>query len=282
MTTALAVAMEREPQFIVPKAFTYDPPVSHATIRDWQKELDRAVPVTEKLSRLVIRYEPGDPWQPIHRFLIWQCVDPKHVEIEPWILNALNGPSPRSRGHYCAPGWCLCELKSNRWVGGATRLIDTATWRLYRDTGLYGQRWWTIQGNNGGHRFQWAKDELASHVSHLKTGNADTPCPGDLPYAPFDRRVVRQIMAERRVNAIESFLKSAGSKKLALSHEEEAEAKAKAKALWEWTEHRTEELWNDGAELLPRYFEETYGRAPTGTRNTLDPEVVERRFAASF
>lgn len=285
MTTALEVAMNRPvvvPTFTVPKYFTYDPPVSHDTIAQWQRDLDAVTYMGPQLSRLIIRWEPGDPWQPIGRFLIWQCLDPLITPIEPWVLKGLNGPSPRSKGHYCAEGWCLCDEPRYRWVGGATRFVDKETWRLYRETGLYGQRWWTIQGSNGGHRFQLAKDELASHVLHIKTGKTDTPPAGDLPYAPFDRRVIRQVLAERRVNAIETFLKDAGSKKLALTYEEELEAKAKAKALWDWTGDRVDQLWEEGADLLPRFFEEQYGRAPVGTRNTTDPDAIERRFGATF
>src|SRR5688500_5172038 len=110
--------MKRVPSFVVPKYFTYDAPVSQSTIAAWQRELDAATYQGEKLSRLVIRFEPGDPWQPIHRFLLWQCLDPLVTPIEPWILKALNGPSPRSTGHYCSAGWCLCDLKREKWVGG--------------------------------------------------------------------------------------------------------------------------------------------------------------------
>lgn len=285
MISALERAMERSerlPTFTVPKYFTYDAPHSRSTIAGWQRELDDVFYLGPQLSRLVVRYEPGDPWQPIGRYLLWQCVDPSYVLIEPWNLKALNGPSPRSTGHYCAPGWCLCDEKTNRWRGGASRFVDKETWRLYQETGLFGQRWWTIQGTKGGHRFQLAKDELASHVMNIKTGQSDTPSAGDLPFAPFDARVIRAIRAERRAGVIEAFLKSAGSKKLALSAEEEAEAKAKAHALWQWTEDRAEELWGDGADLLPRYFEETYGRVPTGTKRQYNPEVAERRFQQSF
>lgn len=268
-------------QFIVPRYFTYDPPVSPRTIAEWQRDLDQLVYRGPGISHLVIRWEPGDPWQPIGRFLLWQCVDPSYVCVEPWNIAAVRGPSPRSTGHYCADGWCLCEVKRNRWVAGASRLIDKETWRLYRETGLWGQRWWTIQGSNGGHRYQWAKDELATHVSVAKGGPADTPRPGDLPYAPFDGRVARQILTERRLAAVEMSLK--GCEMAALSIEDQEEAKAKAKALWQVMDDRVEDLWNNHeADRLPRYFEETYGRAPSGTRQTLDPEYVERRFAESF
>lgn len=279
--TAIELAMARtaiKPALIVPLYFGYDAPHSPETIAAWQRELDEVVPPTDRLSRLLIRYEPGDPWQPIGRYLLWQCVDPHHVSIEPWNRKALNGPSPRSTGHYCAPGWCFCEIKANRWTGGATKLVDSATWRLYHETGLYGQRWWTIQGHHGGHRFQWAPDELAPHVAQLKGKPTQTPAPGDLPFAPFDRRVIRAIMAERRANALSHALKSLGANKAALDAEDQADAEAKARAVWDWTGERVEALWDDGVELLPRYFEEQYGRAPVGMRDTFSHEDVERRW----
>lgn len=279
--TALELAMERtatKPALIVPKMFTYDPPHSPATIRDWQRELDAHTYQGPRISQLVIRWEPGDPWQPIGRYLIWQCVDPMYVTIEPWIRKALHGPSPRSKGHYCAPGWCFCEIKANRWTGGATKLIDTATWRLYRDTSLYGQRWWTIQGEHGGHRFQWASDELAATAAQVKGKPTQTPAPGDIPFAPFDQRVIRAVLAERRVSALVDALKSIGATKASMDREDQEATEAKAKAIWDWTGDRVEELWDEGVELLPRYFEEQYGRAPVGQRIETNDEDLHRRF----
>ena len=279
--TAIELAMERVaagPALVVPRYFTYDAPHSQATIAEWQRALDAETYRGDKLSRLVIRWEAGDPWQPIRRYLIWQCVDPQHVVIEPWNRKALNGPSPRSRGHYCAPGWCFCELKANGWTGGATKMVDTATWRLYHDTGLYGQRWWTIQGAHGGHRYQWASDELAAAVAQVKGKPTQTPAPGDLPYAPFDRRVIRAIMAERHASALVDALKSIGATKAAMDREDQDAAHAKAQAVWDWAGDRVDELWDEGAELLPRYFEETHGRAPIGLRPDTNDEDLERRF----
>ena len=106
-----------------PIVFRREPPVSVSALTEWQRQLEQAVPVTDRLSRLVIRWEPGDAWQPIQRFFLWQCVDPKHHEIEPWILAELRGPAPRSTGHACFEGYCLCDLKRRRWVEGACRRV---------------------------------------------------------------------------------------------------------------------------------------------------------------
>ena len=148
-------------------------------------------PPSEKLSWLKLVWEPGDAWQPIHRWIIWQM---RPVGKHPRMLHdVLHGPHPRSSGHYCAVGWCGCTMKANHWVGGpASGLVDRMTYELFQRTGCYGQRWWVVQGTNGGHRFQL--DRVEAKLWKLHTGASDTPKAGDLPYAPIDRRVLRHLL----------------------------------------------------------------------------------------
>lgn len=258
-----------------PALFRYDPPVSGRTLAAWQRDLDAIVPPAARRVRLVLRWEPGDLWQPVQRFIIWMGQDPRWLNTEPWVVNELRKSSPRSNGHYCGVGYCLCDVKKNRWVGGVAKFVDRETWRLYRDTGLAGWRWWTIQGHGGGHRFQWRRDELAARLSVMKGGPADTPAPGDLPYAPFDRRVIAGVLQERRASDITTALERAGENPQALSLEDRREADAWMKALMEWSDERAYALWHDGAELLPRYLEDQYGRVPVGSARPLDCDAVD-------
>jgi hypothetical protein len=283
MISALERALQRtnEPRLTVPRLYGYGAPVGDDTIIDWQSELDSRHWRGSRSSRLLIRYEAGDPWEPIGRFFLWQAVDPQYVEIEPWIRDALHGPNPRSTGHYCGAGYCLCELKRNRWVGGATRRIDGATWRIYHETGFYATRWWVIQGSRGGHRYRWETTELASVVSSQKGLGAQPPDAGALPYAPFDQRVMRAIRAEKRASDSANALMNLHQRRDALDREDKAEAARVAKALWQWQDEEAEKLWHDGAELLPRYFEDQLGRAPVGHKiRTPDYEQLEERHYA--
>jgi hypothetical protein len=273
--------------------FRYEPPVSKDTQRAWQRMLDAAVEPTERQARLVLRWEPGDVWQPIQRWMLWLCVDPKHTEIEPWVRAALKQAHPRATGHYCGVGvdtfgrpYCPDGVKPNhihkhKWVNGTTKVIDRQTWELHRDTGLYGTRWWTIQGHNGGHRYLWEPDELASVASRMRGGPPQTPEPGALPYAPFDARVIRQVLMERRAAQILDALNKAASADT-LRAEEQAQAEQVARMLWDHMDEQAYALWHDGAEILPRYFEDTYGRMPTGSKLSVSGEAMERQEHAAL
>lgn len=284
MRSALEIAGDRVERMELHKvpAFTYTPPVSQRTIDRWQAMLDREYPRGPRFAHVMVRWEPGDPWESIGRFFLWQTVDPRFVQIEPWVLNALQGPSPRSTGHMCRDGYCLCELKRNRWHGGQGRHIDQHQWRIYQETGRYATRWWVVQGTNGGHRYQWDREEIASIVSQMKTGNAQPPDAGSLPYAPFDTRVLKAIRSEHNAAKASTRLLDLWKRKESLAKAEHAVALETQKVLWEWAGDQAEALWNEGgADRLPRFFEDQYGRAPIGHKLTTDYEAVEERMLTS-
>lgn len=278
MATALQIAERRAegPALARPSLFRYDPPVSARVIASWQRELDTIVEPADRVARLLIRWESGDRWQPVQRFMIWLAQDPSTVTTEPWVVRDLRRGSPRASGHYCGIGYCLCDVKKDKWVGGTTRFVDRATWEVYQETGLRAWRWWTIQGDRGGHRFEWDPEELAAKLSAMRGYPADTPAPGDRPYAPFDRRVLHAIAKERRAGDIVRAMQDASKRAAALTREERAEAEAGMKALWDWTGDQAEALWNDGAELVPRFLEERYGRVPLHVKSQIIPEAVEQ------
>lgn len=259
------------------RRYTYTPPVSAATIASWQAALDREYRRGPRFARVLVYWEPGDPWQPVNRFFLWQAFHPTHIRIEPWILAALNGPSPRSTGHYCGAGYCYCDLKRNKWHDGATRHVDALTWRIYRETGLYATRWWVIQGKHGGHRYKWEQTEVSAVMSAMNGGENQPPMAGDQPYAPFDTRVLRAIRREHNISRAARRLESLQGRKEALVKEEIDEVLATQKLLWDWAGQQIEEMWDEGLDLLPRYFEDKYGRAPVGHKVTTDYEAIEER-----
>lgn len=156
----------------------------------WQAALDaQHVPGT---ARVVIAWEAGDAWQPIHRWMLWQLQSWEFVPDA--IRQELQGPHPRSRGHYCAAGVCGCQKPVNRWKDGATSLIDRRTWELaravYDNTGTwtFPRRLWVLQGHGGGHPYRISQ---AEQKWRQELGlPANVPPAGALPFAPFDRRVV--------------------------------------------------------------------------------------------
>lgn len=266
--------------------FRYEPPVPPETIARWQAELDRVFQPADQISRLVLRWEAGDEWQPVQRWIIWQCQDPKTSPIPPFMLDALNGPNPRSTGHYCAPGlnsvgkpYCACLIKGNKWVKTANRFVDRQTWELYRDTGLYGRRWWVIQGKKGGHRFLWDSEELESKLSALMGGPSQTPDAGDLAYAPFDQRVMDKIGQLDQVKTWTRTLDFAARNADHLEAEQRDAAFHAREALWKWIDWGIEEAWDEGGRYFKQYLSDEYGRAKPGeTGRSFDYEEVERQF----
>lgn len=284
MQSALARALDKVadlPTFGETGPYNYGTPVSPTQVAEWQAQLDREFYRGPHFGRLLLRFDPGDPWQPINRFFLWQAVDPRYVKIEPWVLRALKGPSPRSTGHYCGDGYCLCAVKHNRWDKGATRHVDTLQWRIYRETGLYATRWWVLQGNRGGHRYAWETTELASLVSQMKTGERHPPEVCSLPPAPFDARVLKAIRLERRASGATRILGDLWRRRDQLTAEDKEAALAARREIMAWIDAQTETMMGEGLDILPQYFEELYGRAPVGHKVTTDYEKEEELFVTA-
>lgn len=163
----------------------------------WQQELDRIAPPGDTVSSLVILWEPGDPWEKLERWVIWQRypLDRHGRAIVPQMIDraALEGASPRVTGHYCGAGWCLCAMKANRWVDGnpLSYGIDYRTWELYQQTGRYHRRWWVVQGPDGGHPYRY--DKWEQKLRRMAKQSPDAPFIGDLPYAEPNRLTWQRI-----------------------------------------------------------------------------------------
>lgn len=259
--------------------FRFDPPVSQETIRGWQRELDRYFEPQDRISRLVVRWESGDIWQPIQRFLIWQCENPNTIAVPPLVQPGFRGPHPRSTGHYCAPGHCLCPVKRNAWRSGANRYMDRATYELWKETGLWGRRWWTVQGHKGGHRFQWDPNELEAKLSQMQGGPVQTPSPGELPYAPLDGRVFERVAAMDKVKHWTKAIDYASRHVDHLTREEADDAVKAREALWSYIDWGIDEAWDLGGSALKQYLRQTVGRAKVGeSYRGPDEERIERHF----
>jgi hypothetical protein len=273
-------------------------PRSQAWVHDWSRQapaaweqrLQEVIPSESGPSWLMLRWEPGDPWRPINRWVLWH-VRPRHVTAEryPDHLAELDGPAPRSSGHACFPGWCECPKTgvphANRWVNlepDAPVMIDHWQWKLYhetggRDGGLFGTRWWVVQGEDGGHRYSLTSTERKLY--QLQTGQSDVPVIGSLPYAPFDERAVTAILVYDRVRrGVERVLDAQHAAKL-VGQDRRAEREALVAAAGQAYDREIDRLAESAGELARRFTAmESYHRGPVMTKQ--DKAQIEAQYDA--
>jgi hypothetical protein len=170
---------------------------------EWIQALRAVSPISDQHSWLYLAWEPGDPWDAIERWMLYQ--------VWPWartpasVRAELDGPDPRSTGHYCGPrSLCACEMerRPDLWVGGQTALINQTEWRLSRELAALGhpgwaRAWWVIQGEHGGHPRYYTPAEAA--LADLADLPSEPPVPGELAYAEPDARTWDAVQAADRV-----------------------------------------------------------------------------------
>mgnify|MGYP001610249587 CR=1 FL=1 len=236
----------------------YDRPLPE----EWERRLWTIAPPSNFVSWLLLRWEPGDPWEPIERWVIWQMRHPRFLRRRPDIVQELRGPHPRSTGHFCSAGphsqcgiaHCYRRTKRESWYGGAARQIDRAQWELFRDTGHVGTRWWVIQGDNGGHRHRL--DEIETRITRIMTKGkvSDTPAPGDLPYADFDSRTFVKVAALDKVRMWKGVTDYVYCNAATMDAAERDEGEAAQRALWAWLEsqvnHTVQTIGRSGVQAL--------------------------------
>ena len=160
----------------------------------WVARLQGLRSMTDQQTGLVIAWEPGDPWQPVQRWMIYE-VFPK-VAIPPDVLAQLDGPHPRSTGHPCFGTneygtWCQCPNPAQRWVDGPAGAITKTSWLLYHRYGGWARPLWVVQGTKGGHKYRFTQWE--SRLSKAAGGPMQPKPPGDLIYAEPDDRTWEHI-----------------------------------------------------------------------------------------
>ena len=160
----------------------------------WQAMLDHATAAGERLSSLRLHWVAGDPWQPVNRWFLFQLQPWAHVSEA--IHAELDGPHPRTdaRLEYI-PRVIDGKVEHRPAIrGGPCRIVDRTQWTLHRqilrETGVkvFPRYWWVVQGDAGGHPFMVSLEEQKLRRELGLT--PDVPSAGDLPYAPFDRRVL--------------------------------------------------------------------------------------------
>lgn len=208
----------------------------------WERRLYNAIPPSQGSTWLKPRWEKGDPWEPVNRWVIWQMFpaktlcDPGTDLLKPYyadMVRELEGPAPRSQGHYCGAGWCPCDVKANRWRDGAAFLIDQAQWELWQETHCVASRWWIVQGDKGGHRYRLSTIESALYRMAVGDPRAQWPSPCELPYAPLDERVWEQVRKFEQVRAWQATLAYLG-KQPSKDQDEDAAERELRTMLGDW------------------------------------------------
>lgn len=148
---------------------------------EWQRELDLIAPPGGSLSWLHLYWEPGDVWEPIHRWFVGIVIP--RPSIPPVYIEWLEGPNPRTMGYY--------DPSLKEWVSHAPP-ISKRQWEFYQETGCLLKPYWVVQGINGGHKYRFNRVE--QNILKLK-GLDPTPYePGDLEYAEPDPRVFSKLL----------------------------------------------------------------------------------------
>lgn len=194
--------------------FIHDRPVP----QEWTDLLRTISPISDEHGWLALTWEAGDPWVECQRYSIYEMVHIKHLKADFERLLArgeagadddprlveLTGPHPRSEGHMCSVHvpdqfQCLCPRKKEAWRSGPCDLITLTQWKLFRQYGMkyFPNPCWIIEGEKGGH--QWAFNENERELLALSDLPTEPPVPGSLPYAPFDNRVIEQLMERNRL-----------------------------------------------------------------------------------
>jgi len=205
----------------------YSPPAG--VIERWQPELDRIAPPTARgLSSLRLVWEPGEPWAPVGRWIIYECVPAERAPMG--IFEELRGPNPRSFGRW--------DPVARVFRRERMFVISRRQWLLYRETGLYGRPLWVVQGSHGGHKREWS--EVEQTVIGMMTGQPeaiDPPAPGDLPYAEPDERTIvalRGLDLSEKFGSLLHLVSQDEQLRASLDSRERATAKAMAEQLWGW------------------------------------------------
>ena len=205
----------------------------------WQAALDRIAPRTNRgHDWLLLRWEPGDPWGRVERWVIY-AMTPLHRVPQLGVREALLGPNPRRYGYY--------DGVERRFVQRVDVGINLQQWLIFREHGYFARPLWVVQGKRGGHFRRWT--DLQQLASLLRQGPEFPPEMGALPYARFDQRALNRLRALDLVHRFGSILKLVASNQdvaYALDFREQMAAREMAEQLWDWMGDQVEEALQPG------------------------------------
>ncbi|MHC4676313.1 MAG: hypothetical protein ACYTBZ_27795 [Planctomycetota bacterium] len=158
---------------------------------EWQADLDRIAPTGGRANWLKIVWYPGEPYEPIGRWVIYEMIVDLSTVPSDFLID-INGPDPKTVGYWQRDG--MLRTGTKRWHSDS--LVSHIQWKLFKETHCYPNLTWIIQGDKGGHLYKFGPTEIECLKKMGGDEHSDTPLPGDLPYADYDRRVSSKL-AER-------------------------------------------------------------------------------------
>jgi len=135
---------------------------------------------------------PGDLWEPVQRWVIYQMTPARYVPA--MLMDALCGPNPRTLGYWDS---VLHEFVTES-------LITLQQWQLFRETGCHASPLWILQGSYGGHKRRFSPAEAKS--LKLRGFPGEAPPPGELPYATLDNRAIEQLVRWDRLRRLDRWI----------------------------------------------------------------------------
>lgn len=248
---------------------------------EWQAALRAVHPAGERLSDFRIVWEPGEPQSPIQRWVIWQ-MRPVHYtrlqvrrRIDPRFLG-LTERHPREHA------WWDSHARCYRKPGMALAKTDRLTWELYHRTGQYGQRWWVIQGDRGGHRYHLTPTESKLMGIRYGVRSMRPPFAGDLPYAAFDQRTLQHLVALENVAKWHKVCAYADANEARLDREEEAEAQGARGALADWLDAQFSKVFDEHLGVYKSVLKEMPNRRALMTKDEIPKPADHAEWREQF
>ncbi len=250
--------------------------LSRPVPEEWQRDLERIVPRTDRVNWLQIVWQAGLEYEPVQRFELYE-MQPRLDFVPDGILESLQGPNPREWGHWAKDRE---SPTGKRWITDS--LVSLTQWQLYRDTRCFGQRWWIIQGDRGGHKWRLTHLEKALLTQQGYDDEIDTPLPGALPYAEWDNRVAEQIGRADRLRqwreqiAWDDRQATKHSAAAFIERERDALRRQYAAETLQWLDAQVGAAVSD---IPRRVAAKIMGQAPVGDGSyNKDAELIERGF----
>jgi hypothetical protein len=249
---------------------------------EWEAELERITPRSDRLSYLLIRWHPGFVRPGFINNRGVEMRKARWIPVERWIIYQLN-PNPRT---YPQLLWAPVPRTGNRLrvrpvVDLARKAMDRVQWSIYLETGRYAQPFWVVQGDRGGHKRNYS--DIESRLSLFHGGPAAPPSLGELPYAEPDERTFSKLRMLDQVRFWNKALSIEERDPDFFDAEDQEVLKDFRRQLWNWMDDRAYEAtegWREGTSAIWKRSCELAGvdSLPPGFKDTTDYEAEERAF----
>ena len=163
MTDTLVATPDATPEAVEPVVVrkTRDVPF------EWEMRLREISPRSDSHSWLAFRW-----FDEAQRWMIYECVPIRFVS-DPTLIEDLGGADPETEA-------------------GKDVLVSRYQQEMFKAHRVHARPCWVIQGTRGGHHAAYDK---ATQEDHRAMGlPPEPPKPGDMAYADFDERVVKQLV----------------------------------------------------------------------------------------